>query len=1577
MAPQAGRQQGGPGTSFHSTATTSRSFAHAQAAAQTPQLHSSSSIYDNDDETEAVLADALGQSEEEEGQFAEQAGGGEDNWQYAPRTGYGGVEWETDEYGFRDPPSPSPTASTRFPRSGFLGSAPRGQSAQYQYTSSFGPGRRRDAAPAVTSQADASIGTNRTAPTQYARSQASASAAGPVQRTQQGNGPFAAAMRGSQGMIKPMPVRPAISTNLAPSAHPQQQLGTVSNQKSQVQPTRSKWQLAGHAATTPLARIGRVEEDEEAMYWRDDAFEAGFADLAQDGSGTAWDDALATADQSARRALARSASPARAARMQTQHEHEQDAQDLEDLEPNGGLARAARAPQTGVRKQGVKLKPVSSLPDMFRSLWRFGVFNAVQSTCFDSVYSSDDNVVISAPTGAGKTVLFELAMLRLFTTSSSNDSKVLYMAPTKSLCSERVADWKKKFEVGLGWTVQELTGDSDFSTGAWRDVAKARIIVTTPEKWDSMTRKWHDHGTTLGQLRLFCIDEVHSVGSDRGAVLEVVVSRMKTLGTDTRFVAVSATVPNIADVAEWLGSDSTDGGPAKVFQFGDDFRPCKLQKVVIGYPRGANDFAFANSLSFKLYDLIKQYSSGEPVLIFCNTRKSCTQAAEALLKSYKEAVASTAARKTLGWPKPSRSEFKTGDKALSALLEYGIAVHHAGMEMNDRKLVERLFTDSKISVVCSTSTLAMGVNLPARLVIIRGTKTFADGVMRDYTDLEILQMIGRAGRPQFDTLGVAVIMTEKGCESKYSDLVNAQTRLESCLHNSLTEHINSEIALGTIQDVASALHWLRSTFLFVRITKNCAFYGLGKDTASPEQRLEEICLRAVDQLVQGGIVEREEDSLVANQYGDIMSKFYISHETFVAIKTLPLKSGMRTLLETIAAATEMSSYRFRQGEKSVSSISAPEVRMPMPQISNCIAFEQLFIKLNKVMILIQLALEGIPGSELKTESTNPMLDVRGIFVAATRIAKCMVDVAIAREDGAIRTALELLRSLNGRGWDNSAVVLRQLEGIGEKSYKALAAAGITSFEDVRNADPDRLQIILSRKPPYGHKLISQARAIPQFEIAVVSKNETICAASGVQVDVSLDLRLKYSKTPPAVKRAGVKFWATVATTTSDNEFIDFRRARLDQLLTQPKQFDLSVVLVKPSQKLVVSVSCESVAGSEVKLVIKPDTPAREFPLPALDLPENQDEPFQDASVAWKAPPAPRPVKTDADIARKTAEQEEAHGKPAATLVRQRADGKYECNHACGDKSKCKHLCCREGLDKPPVRRKSANGGSRSKADHNENASETAAKPPKKATRLKPLASAGVTLQVNSKGKAVAKKAICDEDEQDESAELDELDELDSDSSSESDDMIVTRAPADQARQAGPRRLTGTTVDGLDVFASPSPPRPAANNHAAHKDDHNKVRGQSLRRPRQLERQEERQDPSKRMRLALEEARTAPLRAATVSRSGVDRYAEDDHSSSPLNDAAEGLFLPVFEEDAEMVEASATTSTFPEEDPFADLRRGTPSAEGMSKDDRARTSEGVGTDFATGQSDDAAGEAEEAASEADDFDAWLESNVLVV
>ncbi|GAA5951948.1 hypothetical protein JCM21900_000099 [Sporobolomyces salmonicolor] len=1113
-----------------------------------------------------------------------------------------------------------------------------------------------------------------------------------------------------------------------------------------------------------------VEEEEDDEYWQDGGRDEGFEDAL---AGMATD--VQAQGVRARPAYAPSRSHAQAqAGLSQSSSQKPEVQYYDHLDPR--TARSVRHGQA----------------DMFRSLWRFGVFNAVQSVCFDALFKMDQNVVVSAPTGGGKTVLFELAIIRLFTTSLSTSSKVLYMAPTKSLCAERVADWKKKFEIGLGWTVRELTGDSETGAGTWKEVAKARIIVTTPEKWDAMTRKWHDHDTTLGQLRLFCVDEVHSVGADvRGAVLEVVVSRMKTLGTSTRFIAVSATVPNTEDVAEWLRNDDEGGKqPAKVFRFGDEFRPCKLQKVVVGYPKNGNDFAFANSLNFRLFELIKQYSSGKPVLIFCNTRRGCLQAAEALAKEYQVSLSgSWSSRFRPAWPKPPRSGYTTSDKHLAALLENGIATHHAGMESNDRRLVERLFTEGHVSIVCSTSTLAMGVNLPARMVIIRGTKGFNDGRSAEYTEMDIVQMLGRAGRPQFDTVGVACIMTEKEWQHRYETL----SKLESCLHKNLTEHVNSEITLRTITNVASALHWLRSTFLFIRIAKNAPYYGIASGaSSSPEARLEEICVEAIKELVGHGIVNEEGESLSPNEYGDIMSKYYVSHRTFVSLKTMQPKATMRTILRALVNATELNSFRFRQGEKSVFGKYNKNLRFPTEKVATTA---------DRVMIIIQLVLEGISGQELKTDNINPLLDAPPIWTLALRVVKCMADLAVVREDGALRTILKLLRSLNGRCWDGTSFILRQLHGIGEKSYKALVDAGIKSFADVYEAEADRLEVILNRKPPYGHKLIKQARAFPQFEVDLQIEGEGI-EGDGVRANVSIEVRLQPTKPPPVVKKGPIRLFASVLLYTSDGHFIEFRRCRLDQLLTSSKQFSLSVLLVKPSQRVFASVSCDMLAGSEVRAVVKSTTKASHFPIPSLG-PETDDLDNSDMTEPLNSsrskPEVPQRLVDRAD-------DDEADVRIGGVdQARKRADGKFECNHACGDKTKCKHLCCREGLDKAPrTKTKSvAKGGSSASTVSTSKKrklsgpldrlpSTSAGGPPKK--RLQPTPSTGVTLRKDADGKMTTTSMVASDDDE---ISLPSLDSL----------VAASRTKAKKV--VAPPRCTLSTSNRL---ASPGPSAPPAKLH---------------------------------------------------------------------------------------------------------------------------------------------------------------------
>ena len=203
------------------------------------------------------------------------------------------------------------------------------------------------------------------------------------------------------------------------------------------------------------------------------------------------------------------------------------------------------------------------------------------------------------------------------------------------------------------------------------------------------------------------------------------------------------------------------------------------------YPAAKNDFVFNSALDHKLFSLIKENASRKPVLIFCNTRKACLAAATQIAKDFKAAS-------SRAWNvKASNICAQLSDKKLKDLAASGIAFHHAGLATPDRKLVEKAFLQGELMVIATTSTLSTGVNLPAHVVIIKGTNQwdFNSGSI-PYTDLDIIQMLGRAGRPQFDKNGVSIILTELENKSKYERLVHSQTVLESSLHKNLAGHIN-------------------------------------------------------------------------------------------------------------------------------------------------------------------------------------------------------------------------------------------------------------------------------------------------------------------------------------------------------------------------------------------------------------------------------------------------------------------------------------------------------------------------------------------------------------------------------------------------------------------------------------------------------------------------------------------------------------------------------------------------------------------------------------------------------------------
>lgn len=543
--------------------------------------------------------------------------------------------------------------------------------------------------------------------------------------------------------------------------------------------------------------------------------------------------------------------------------------------------------------QGIPLISLNEMPDRLRSVFQYPLFNAVQSKCFPIAYKSDDNLVVSAPTGGGKTAILEMAICRLINGFKTDQYKIVYMAPTKSLCSERQRDWQAKFAV-LDLTCAELTGDTD--QGHLRNVQSASIVITTPEKWDSMTRKWKDHARLMQLVKLFFIDEVHILKDSRGATLEAVVSRMKSVGSNVRFVALSATVPNSEDIAMWLGKNHTcQHLPATLEKFGEEFRPVRLEKHVVGLSYKGNDFGFESVCDPKLPSIIAKYSHKKPIMIFCITRKSATNTAKLLAN-----VWATKGPRDRHWEGPTQ-RLIVQDPELKSTLTSGVAFHHAGLESPDRHTVEKGFLEGQINVICCTSTLAVGVNLPCHMVMVKNTVSYQDDGIKEYADLEIMQMLGRAGRPQFDSTAIAVIITKQEKVKKYEKLVSGEELLESCLHLNLIDHLNAEIGLGTIYNLYTAKRWLAGTFLSVRLRLNPEHYKLDDNavTQNLDLRIERICRRDLELLEHTQLVTSG-DRLKATEFGDAMARYYVKFESMQVFMRLQPRSKMSDIVSWIS-----------------------------------------------------------------------------------------------------------------------------------------------------------------------------------------------------------------------------------------------------------------------------------------------------------------------------------------------------------------------------------------------------------------------------------------------------------------------------------------------------------------------------------------------------------------------------------------------------------------------------------------------------------------------------------------------------
>lgn len=929
---------------------------------------------------------------------------------------------------------------------------------------------------------------------------------------------------------------------------------------------------------------------------------------------------------------------------------------------------------------------ISIMPEKFRSIFPFTHFNLMQSESFNAIYNTNDNCVVSSPTGSGKTVLFEMAIVKLLqdkvkanTSDKLLNSKILYMAPTKALCKERYDDWSSKFKP-LNCSIGLLTGDSSFIE--LDSIKKSDLIVCTPEKWDALTRKWSDYSKLLDLVNLLLIDEIHFLREKRGTSLEVVITRMMTISSALRIIALSATIPNIYDVSNWLGRSFKNSNykiPTQTLIYDDSYRAVLVDKTVYGYKTAGttNPFKFEGFLNGKLTEVIKHHSKNKPILIFCPTRNSTILTAKYLSHEYL-----TKSAQLLDIPKGMNKE-------LVELAKKGVAYHHAGLSLMERKFIENNFIKGTIKILCSTSTLAVGVNLPAYLVIIKGTKVWNNNSMMEYNELDLMQMMGRAGRPQFETKGACVIMTDASQKDRYTRLVKGTENLESSLHLNMYENITAEITLKTITSLETAFNWLQCTFFYQRYLKNPTAYPTIFSKVNSHHSLDiqlKIFLKDIlNELVHENMIEKVGNEFQSTPFGLAMSKNYVSYET---IKRIVKSKSRLNLEESLTLVSE--SYEFK-GLR----VKMPEKKL-LKEINNnpmiFFHFDKNIIEnyYEKVSLSIQFELGGIefPNYQGSMKLHHEFIAEKlMIFKNIPRILKAAIEIYSYKKDAiSLNSLLKLNRCILAKSWENSSLLFKQFDGIGLAYSKKLMTRGIKTIDDIKLLPRDKLEYYLGIKTGTGQKIMKSIQSMPELSLTIENIK---CNTNGI-VNFTVKVGLLNDNSKISYIWNGSFAHINVLTEVS-GVILDFRRLPLKKLI-DGKSFNLKADLKYKNDYVKIYFNCDEIAGigKMVTLDVRNSTECLE----EKDIGNSgnqQSFEFSDDEEVIDAVFGKDTKSNEITLKPENCLSTASVHKSSNTLFvldnSTSSDSSFtECHHKCFNKNTCRHICCKEGIIKPKIKK---------------------------------------------------------------------------------------------------------------------------------------------------------------------------------------------------------------------------------------------------------------------------------------------------
>jgi ATP-dependent DNA helicase len=666
-------------------------------------------------------------------------------------------------------------------------------------------------------------------------------------------------------------------------------------------------------------------------------------------------------------------------------------------------------------------------------------------------------MLVTTPTASGKTLIAMMAILK----AVEKGSKAIYLTPLRALAGEKHDDLKVLERLDLGRKIRVALATSDYDSSG-KELAAADVIVLTNEKMDTLFRH---NAEWLGEVGLFVSDEVHLIGDrERGPTLEMMLTKIRKHYPQSQLVALSATVANSDEIADWLGCELVES----------DWRPTKLVEGVFEYGTarmsGGKKFRVESSGVSSAVDLaIDSVDGGGQALIFAETRKRAVSlAAKAVEGVYRrldkaaKELATSASAEIL-----NKGDDTELTKTLAQLVGKGVAFHHAGLGPSSRKIVEDSFKNGVIKLLAATPTLAAGVNLPARRVVIASILRYDSdyGGSVPISVLEYKQLCGRAGRPKYDTSGEAIIVSESGvnAEELYDHYVlGSPEPLRSQLSNDSAVRFHLLSTIATVPGMKKPeIHEMFAATLFARQYRN----------ATVDFKVES----ALEYLEQEDLVKSKNGRYIATEFGRRTSLLYIDPVTAVAfrgaLERIERVEGKHTLGFLHLITTSPDFYP----KLSLRKKDHDELGLLIQDRGSELLYRISEYDCSRSFWAICEWLEETGDKALSERMGVEPGDMHRIVEMGEWLAHSLYEVAklLRRED--LLPELYNLRTRIRYGVKEELLPLVALEGVGRVRARTLYAAGLTDIGKIAKAAQSKLASIPKIGPAVAEKLKEQLR----------------------------------------------------------------------------------------------------------------------------------------------------------------------------------------------------------------------------------------------------------------------------------------------------------------------------------------------------------------------------------------------------------------------------------------------------------------------------------------------------------------------